>query len=107
MYHFRLGYTAFPDEINISGGFTVLDPDGRCFILINTNHDEESRRQTLKHDFAHIVLGHFEDVRAKDTQTYLANMDELEREANEYADQMTDEEFSELMTYRIGEATRH
>lgn len=115
MERFRLVYASFPDiakthggidpdTLNKMGGFAVLNPAGWYGIMINSNRTEAEQIRALKHELSHLVLGHLTDDRTDTTDIYLKNLDDVEREADDYADQMTDEEFSELMTYQIGAA---
>ena len=103
MVRFKLAYQPFPEFIRGRVRGSTMISNGRCMIIIDRDLDEAGRRRYLKHEFAHILLGHFDDPRAKDSSSYLWNLAEIEEEADRYADQMTDAEFSELMTYQIGE----
>lgn len=115
MDRFRLIYISFPyiaevmggvapDTINKMGGVAVRDPAGLYAIMINRNRTEAEQIRALKHELSHLRLGHLTDGRTETTKIYFDNFDDVEREADDYADQMTDEEFSELMTYQIGAA---
>ena len=104
MIRFKLVYQSFPDFIRGRVLGSTMIRNGRCVIIIERDLNEAERRHTLKHEFAHIVLGHFEDSRTDDSDCYLRNLPEIEDEADRYADQMTDAEFSDLMTYQVGEA---
>ena len=75
-------------------------------VMINKEKPYNEQQLTIKHELSHILLGHFQNERAKDEEFYLKNYENLdiENDANRYADQMTDDEFSELMKYQIGEA---
>ena len=104
MKPFRLVYVAFPSPADVLGGVAVNDTlSGGYVIAINTIKPAEEQTRTLKHELAHIVLGHVLDERTETDKSYLENLDAVEAEADCYADQMTDDEFLELMTYQIGE----
>ena len=113
MERFRLIYASFPDiakatgdiapeTLNKMGGVSVRDPAGRYGIMINCNRTEAEQVRALKHELSHLVLGHLTDGRTETTKIYSDNFDDVEREADDYADRMTDDEFRELMTYQIG-----
>ena len=88
-------YIPFPVPVGTVGGITRLDVNtGRFLIAINNQEPDDELIQILKHELSHIALGHFDDNR---------DIKEIEKEAEDYADQMTDDEFSELMTYQVGE----
>ena len=102
MIAFNLVYRSFPEVLHgAAHAFTVVDAKGHCVIFVDQDLDELTKHHAIKHELSHIVLGHFEDDRTKDNRTYLDNIDEIEREANDYADQMSEEVFADLMTYQI------
>lgn len=105
MERFRLVYTTFPAPADTAGGFAVrVHEKGSITILINREKPEDVQRWMLKHELSHVLLGHLTDGRVKPNSfSYHNDNPEVEDEANQYADQMTDEEFSELMAYQIGE----
>lgn len=97
MSPFRLMYIPFPVPVGTVGGVTRLDVNtGRFLIAINNQETDDDLIRILKHELSHIALGHFDDDRTE-------SLEEIEKEADLYADQMTDDEFSELMTYQVGE----
>lgn len=63
-------------------------------IVIDSGLSEDEQRKTLKHELSHIILKHYEkDHGIRDD----------EEEADRYADQMSDEELSYLMTFALSE----
>lgn len=105
MSPFILVYIAFQSPADTLDGATVYE-SGRYVVMINKEKPYNEQQLTIKHELSHILLGHFQNERAKDEEFYLKNYENLdiENDANRYADQMTDDEFSELMKYQIGEA---
>ena len=101
MNKFNLIYQPFPEEIQgLIPGFAGHRGDDYT-ILIDSTQPEEKQAWTLRHELSHLWLGHLDDdeKRTETSQAYLENIDEIEAEANHYADQMTDEELSYLMTF--------
>ena len=100
MNKFNLIYQPFPEEIQgLIPGFTGHREDDYT-VFIDSTQTEEKQDLTLRHELSHLWLGHLdEDKRTETSQAYLDNIDEIEAEANNYADQMTDEELSYLMTF--------
>jgi len=98
MKPFELILRPFPEEIRgIVRGVAEYDVKrGRFLIVIDEALDDAERLFALKHELSHILLGHHDQ-----TDRDLAI---LEDEADRNADQMTDAEFSRLMTYQIREA---
>lgn len=93
MERFRVVYKAFPDALRgIVRGFTSFR--GKMYvILIDACLSDSEREKTLKHELSHILLGHFIDERK--------SVEEMEREADRYANVMTDDEFNMLRGYAI------
>ena len=101
MQNFRLIYKPFPPEIHGQiGGITGGKPGGRLTVMIDSTLTEEEQKKTLKHELAHIALGHLEDDRAN-RANYLKNVMELEAEADAKAGSMTEAEFNSLMQWQI------
>jgi Predicted Zn peptidase len=99
MVPFRVIYLDMPDEIRGKMfGCTTYD-QGRYFVFIDKDLDEQARRDALRHELSHIILGHLTDPRTTNDHVYLENFDSVEAEACEYAARMTDEELDQLMTY--------
>ena len=97
MSPFNLIYISFPCPADAIGGVTRYDvKTGRYTVAINNQTTDDDQIRTLKHELSHILLGHFLDDEDRDIR-------EIEKEADDYADQMTDDEFSDLMTYQVGE----
>lgn len=106
MVRVKLVYRDFPSPADVAfGGVTRYDPKSqRIVIMINTVRSEDDQLRTLKHEIAHIMLGHLSDDRIKgEDLSYLDDHPEIEDEANQYADQMTDETLAELVSGLIGE----
>ena len=102
MKSFKLVYRAFTEFLKGKvPGFTAEGPDGKLTVMIDEDLTESETTHILRHELSHIVLGHFDDDRTKDKQSYLENLMEIENEANQYADRMTDKEFADLMQYAI------
>lgn len=90
MTHFDLIFLQFPEVIQGEVFGATQYKGDHYTVTIDSSQSEEIQRQTLKHELSHIKLGHFEsdmDIRA------------VEAEADLYADQMSDEELSYLMTF--------
>lgn len=99
MTHFDLIFLQFPEEIQgIIPGLTQCKGD-HCTVLIDNSQSEEIQRKTLRHELSHIRLGHFDEDRTESDQAYLRNIQSIEAEADLYADQMSEEELSYLMTF--------
>lgn len=105
MKKITLVYAVLPSPADVFfGGITRLDPSGSVTILINAEKTEDEKKQLLKHELSHIILGHLWDARVNgDDLSYLDNHPEIEDEANRYADQMSDETLSFFMDGLIGE----
>lgn len=106
MVRVKLVYKAFPSPADVVfGGITRYDPKSQCLmILINSVRSESDQLRALKHEIAHIMLGHLLDDRIHgDDLSYLDDHPEVEDEANRYADQMTDEYLAEVLKALNGE----
>lgn len=102
MSHFKLVYREFPEALKGKiPGFTAKGRDGKLAIMIDEDLPEAEKNLVLRHELSHIALGHLDDDRTKNNHSYLANLAELEDEADQYADRMTDEEFTNLMKYAV------
>lgn len=93
MDHYKVFYRPFPARVKgyISGATQYRA--GRYIVLIDSNLDDVQREKALRHELSHILLGHFTDDQK--------GWEEIEREADQYADAMTDEEFYMLRGYAI------
>lgn len=107
MKQFKLHYVPFPDELQGKiPAFTVY-ANGQYTILIDNRNDQDTRDHYLRHELAHLALDHLADTKPLDQiTTYGADMfgegwEDREKEADRYADNMTDKEFAELMQYAI------
>lgn len=89
----RILYKCFPDALKGSvRGFTSTR--GKSYIImIDSDLGDPERKKTLKHELSHILLGHFEDQDR--------SVDELEREAIDHAEAMTDDELDQLLRYAV------
>lgn len=95
MQNFRLIYKPFPPEFHGQlGGVTGGKPGGRLTVLIDSLLSEKEQKKTLKHELAHIALGHFSDTEER-------GVTELEAEADAKADSMTEEELETLLKWAI------
>ncbi len=95
MQSFKLDYRPFPPELHGKiRGITGVKPNGKTIVLIDSTLSETERKKTLKHELAHIVLGHFLDTEQRDVM-------ELEAEAEAKADSMTEEELNGLLQWQI------
>ena len=94
MQNFRLKYKPFPPELHGQlAGITGGKPDGNLTVIIDSTLSEEEQKKTLKHELAHIALGHFQNTGR--------DMMRLEEEADAKADRMTDTELEALMQWAI------
>lgn len=94
MSPFTLYYVDLPSDVGGAAGYDTKND--RYIIAINNALTDDEEIRTLKHELVHILLNHHNQPDR--------DLEEIEREADLYADQMTDKEFSELMTYQVGEA---
>ena len=108
MQHFKLIYQAFPEELSQAGvnGFTV-QKGKNLIILIDSSASSERQDFILKHELSHIVLDHLsktkpiEQIDSFGDSMFGDGWIEREREADLYAERMTDQELSELLSYQI------
>lgn len=99
MVHFSVIYLDLPEQIRGKMfGWTMHD-QGRYIVFIDKTLNELARRDALRHELSHIILGHLTDTRVSTDQDYLENFDSVEAEACEYAASMTDDELAQLMTF--------
>ena len=90
---YRIIYKAFPAALRgVVRGLTSLR--GNLYtVLIDALLDDPERKETLKHELAHIVLGHLLDDQR--------SVEDLEREADAYAAAMTEEELQQLIAMAV------
>lgn len=108
MQNFRLIYEPFPDELSRSGvnGFTIQQGQ-KIVILIDSSVSSERQDFILKHELSHIVLDHLSETKPIDQidsfgdSMFGDGWIEREKAADLYAERMTDQEFSDLMSYQI------
>ena len=94
MKAFRLFYKKFPDNITDIHGIAEYDVNRNMFtILINTNISEAEQLHTLRHELSHIVLNHHFQLDR--------SLEEIENEADHYADVMSDDDFKKLMAFQV------
>lgn len=96
MSPFTVYYVKLPSDVGGAAGYDTKND--RYIIAVNDELTEDEEIRTLKHELSHILLDHHNQ--------FDRDLEEIENEADRYADQMTDEEFSELMTYQVGETVR-
>lgn len=89
MQAFTLIYKPFPAECCGEVHGIISGAGGRVRIIIDSNQDEQTQRHALRHELAHLACGHLSDN--------VRTVRQLEAEADEYAERMTDAEFNELM----------
>lgn len=83
----------FPEQAaRLANGMTI-QRKSYCVIMINSKTTKEQQAATMRHELAHIALNHFFDTTRSE--------DELEAEANNYAAQMTEERFRDLMRHEL------
>lgn len=93
MGKYKVIYKAFPDALRgVVRGLTSFRGD-LYIILIDACLSDSEREKTLKHELSHILLGHFIDDQK--------SVEEMEREADQHADMMTENEFNMLRGYAI------
>ena len=92
MQAFTLIYKPFPAECAGAVHGILSAAGGRVRIVIDSNQDEQTQRHALRHELAHLALNHLDDARS-----IARSIEEIEAEADAYADRMTDSEFAELM----------
>lgn len=95
MPRFNLYYVPFPEQIRGIIRGAVQCKQNSYLVLIDSSLTDEQQSFSLKHELSHILLGHFD----YDSESYLANIEKVEAEANQYAEQMTDDEFQYIMSY--------
>jgi Zn-dependent peptidase ImmA (M78 family) len=93
MQHFKLKYIPFPAEAR-GFVFGVINGAGRVpRIYIDSTQDAQTQRQALRHELAHLMLGHIDNQEA-DLQT-------LEEEADAAAASMTEADLEALLQWAI------
>lgn len=93
MKHFKLEYMPFPAEAQ-GFVFGLIYCAGRVpRIIIDSTRDEQTQRQALRHELAHLMLGHVDNMEA--------DPDTLEAEADTAADNMTDADLETLLAWAI------
>ena len=92
MVLFDVLFAPFPDEAhNYARGLVDYDEEKKRFnIAVDTRQSEEQQLFTLKHEFAHIMVGH---VFGSDKPITIR-----ESEADDYANKMTDSMFESLLS---------
>ena len=105
MQRFRLEYVPFPADLRGVTGL-IGEKAGRYVILIDSNQDSDTQKHALRHELAHLAYNHMEFARTPSEAIASADLfppgwEQRERDADRYADTMTDEEFLMLMKYAI------
>lgn len=92
MILFNIEYFPFPDDIHeIMAGMVWYDENIKRFcIAIDSRRSKEQQLFTLKHEYAHVMIGHLNDS----SKPTLAK----EVEADYYANNMTESVFNILMS---------
>lgn len=93
MSNFRIIYKTFPEPLKGSIVGLAGRKGNSYTVLIDESLGDSERKETLKHELSHILLGHLDDDKKPEEQ--------IEREADQYAAAMTDDEFEQLMKYAI------
>lgn len=93
MDHYKVVYQPFPAAVKGNVFGVTCYQSGRYVVLIDRDLDAIQREKTLRHELSHILLGHFTDDQK--------SLEEMEREADQHADAMTDDEFNMLRGYAI------
>lgn len=95
MRQFSLLYVHFPTEIQGEVfGMTHWEPEkNRFMIVIDESQSDQIQDYTLKHELSHILLKHDERLEI--------SIDQAEDEADQYADQMTEDELNYLLTFAV------
>ena len=93
MTHFKLNYIPFPAELRGSV-FGLISCAGRVpRIVIDSSQDTRTQEKALRHELAHLMLGHADNQEA--------DLRQLEAEADAAADRMTEEDLEALMQWAI------
>lgn len=93
MERYKLVYRPLPDSVKGTVCGMTYRCSGKYLVLIDSDLEAVEREKTLKHELSHILLGHFIDNEK--------NQAEKEREAEEHAEAMTNEEFSFLLDFAV------
>lgn len=98
MPEYMIVYYRFPAACSEKLYGACLKSGGRYVVMIDNSRDEATQANTLKHELAHLFYKHLEQEETKTEEEYQA----MEREADEYADKMTGEEFEYLLSFCTG-----
>lgn len=92
-------YFPFPDYMHGHfGGFaTYCAADKRYKVLIDNRQPEELQLRFLRHEYGHIMLGHLTSA-DPEPEYDTPEFDAREKAADDYADAMTEAEFSALLS---------
>lgn len=91
MSNYRIIYRAFPEPLRGSVFGLTSRGNNSYTVLVDASLSDSKRKETLKHELSHILLGHLEDDKKP--------VDVIEREAEQYAATMTDEDLERLIQY--------
>lgn len=94
MQHYKLRYLQFPEELRGEIYGMTLQENGKLTVFIDSSMTEAEQKKNLKHELAHIFLGHLEAVEQRPET-------ELEAEAIAFSDYMTDEDLEALLKWAI------
>lgn len=93
MAPYSLYYVNFPAGCEgMIHGATGIDRNGNYIIAIDSAQDEKTQAHALRHELAHVFLKHLEPGNKK-------TIEEVEREADDYADKMTGEQLKYLLSF--------
>ena len=112
MQHFKLIYRPMTELDAFKGylpadrcfAFTIQNEHG-LFVLIDSSATEAAQAFALRHELAHIVLNHLEQTKPLDKIDSYGNdmlgegWIDREREADKYAEEMTEADLAQLMQY--------
>ena len=89
---FSLDFVPFPAECEGNVYGIIGQSRNGYKIVIDSAQDEATQQKALRHELAHLILKHPENLEA--------DLSDLEAEAEEYAANMTGEEVEYLLTFR-------
>lgn len=89
MESFTLIYRPFPPDCGGDVHGIISGAGERAMIIIDSAQDEQTQQRALRHELAHLALNHLSD--------FERTVEQLEAEADDYAERMSESEFEELM----------
>ena len=95
---FRILYIPFPNEIKgLVGAGVEKESDDSYLILIDSDLSEQKQDFTLRHELAHVALGHLENG----SGVFGRGWEQREKEADSTAEKMTVDELLSLWDHPI------